>query len=268
MPKTSLDTAPAPGAHPPAWLLEQLAFEPEAAGDEARRHQEGCLTCKSAVTELTEARRRFLVDRPAHRFAAGVEERSSREARPTAGWWPPRRWNARWLLVPAAAAAAVLLVLIIPLPSSRQDAVHVKGAGAVLRIFLSRGGQAARPMEPGMALRPGDVLRFGVVAPGARHAFVASVDEAGRFSRYDPAGDTAGAPLDGSGALQLLPGSVELDETTGREWIVLLLSPQPLGEEEVRGALLAAWRGRQGDRLGPLGLAAEAVVVPVVKVAR
>ncbi len=120
-------------------------------------------------------------------------------------------------------------------------------------------------MEPGMALRPGDVLRFGVVAPGARHALVASVDDAGRFSRYSPADAPAGAPLDGSGELQLLPGSVELDETTGREWIVLLVSQQPLPEEQVRAAILLAWRGREGDRLGPLGLAAEAVVVPVTK---
>jgi hypothetical protein len=137
-----------------------------------------------------------------------------------------------------------------------------------LRIFVAHhDGQVARPIEPGTVLRPGDLLRFGVVAPGARYAFVASVDEAGRFSRYYPAGATASAPLDGGGALQLLPGSVELDETTGREWIVLLASPKPLQEEEVREALLLAWRARQGDRLGPLGLGAEVVVVPVTKVA-
>jgi hypothetical protein len=267
MSKTRPDVAPAPAGHPPAWLLERAAFEPEAADAEARRHVASCASCGSAVTGLREMRRRFLDEHPPRPFVAAVQERSSRDAGFAARWRPPRRWSPRWLLVPAAAAVAVLLVLAVPPRSSREDGIRPKGEGAALRIFVARDGPVARPLEPGMALRPGDLLRFGVVAPGARYAFVASVDESGRFSRYYPAGEAA-APLDGSGALQLLPGSVELDETTGREWIVLVVSAAPMEENAVHEGLLAAWRARQGDRLGPLGLGAEAVVVPVTKVAR
>ncbi|MBL0278640.1 MAG: hypothetical protein IPQ24_21665 [Anaeromyxobacter sp.] len=69
------------------------------------------------------------------------------------------------------------------------------------------------------------------------------------------------------GALQLLPGSIVLDETTGREWIVLLLAERRLDEPAVREALLSAWRARAGDRLGPIGLDAEVDVVPITKAA-
>jgi hypothetical protein len=268
MSKARLDSAPAPVGHPPAWILERVAFEPEAVDAEARRHSETCASCRLAVAQLTEARSQFLAGRPARPFLALVRERSSHDPGRATRSWPPHFGSTRWLLVPAAAAVAVLLVLVLPPRLSWREAVHMKGGGVALRIFAAREGQVAHPIEPGTALRPGDLLRFGVVAPGARNAFVASVDEVGRFSRYYPAGGTAGAALDGSGGLQLLPGSVELDDTTGREWIVLLVSQDVLDEDEVREALLLAWRERQGDRLGHLALAADAVIVPVNKVAR
>ncbi|MBK9517583.1 MAG: hypothetical protein IPO09_09560 [Anaeromyxobacter sp.] len=261
---------PSQGGHPGAFALEQAAFEPEAADASTRSHLEGCDACRAAVAGLVAERGSFLAERPAHRFVAGVAARAEEEARQARPAWLDRLLDLfrspRWLLVPAAAVAAVLLVVAIPTREPVEDGVRYKGGGA-LRLFHARGGGEARPLEPGVSLRPGDLLRFGVLSARGRFAFVASVDDAGRFTRYHPAGDGAAAPLGQQGALQLLPGSIVLDETTGREWIVLLLAERRLDEPAVREALLSAWRARAGDRLGPIGLDAEVDVVPITKAA-
>jgi hypothetical protein len=159
--------------------------------------------------------------------------------------------------------AVIMVVVAIPWRPA-EEATHFKGGGAALRLYYARGTAEARPLDPGLELRPGDILRFGVVGAKGRHAFVASVDERGSFSRYYPP-DAGGGPLPAGGDLQLLPGSVVLDETVGREWIVLLLSGRPLEEARVREALLEAWRTRQADHLGALRLDAATDVVPVTK---
>jgi hypothetical protein len=270
MSKRPVESAPAPGGHPREFLLEQLAFEPEAADPGVRAHVEGCDACRAVVAGLDGGRQAFVAARPARPFMAGVVERAEDEARSARPGWLVALLNPRWLLVPAAAgAAALILVLAVTNRAPVGDErIHFKGGGATLRLFYARGTAVARPLDPGVSLRPGDLLRFGVISAKGRFAAVASVDEAGRFSRYYPAGGVGAGPLQSGGDLQLLPGSIELDETTGREWIVLLLSERPLDEARVREALLTAWRARQGDRLGSLGLEAEADVVPVDKASR
>ncbi len=255
------------GAHPREFELEQLAFEPEQAGAGVRSHVEGCAHCQATVAELTGDRQAFVAARPARPFVAAVVQRAEREAEasPARPRWLQALLQPRWLLVPAAAAALVLVVALPRRPTPEEDRVRFKGGGAALRLFLARGTAEARPLDPGVTLRPGDLLRFGVLAGQGRHALVASVDEAGRYSRYSPAGPAGAEPLPRGGDLQLLPGSIELDETLGKEWIVLLLSVRPLDEAAVREALLSAWRARQGDRLGPLGLEAEVDVVAITK---
>jgi len=163
-----------------------------------------------------------------------------------------------------ATAAAVVAVLGVRLGA--RDEVRFKGdPGAALVLFVGRDGAAARPLEPAEALRPGDVLRFGVVSSRAAHVFVASVDEEGRFSRYYPAAGGLSAPLEGRDSLQVLPGSVVLDDTTGREWIVLVVAAAPIAEGRVEEALRRAHRDRSGGELGRVDLEGTAVVVPVRK---
>lgn len=252
-----------PGGHPREFVLEQVAFEPEAVDAGVRRHVEGCEACGKVVAGFQAERRGFLEEHPTRPVVAHVVERAEQEATKARPAWLDALLNPRWLLVSAVTAAA--LVLVLNFPKQSVDEVTFKGDGAVLQLFLARGTAEARPFDAGTRLRPGDLLRFGVIAPGGRHAFVASVDEAGRFSRYYPPDAGEAAPLDGGSKLQLLPGSIVLDETLGREWIVLLVSGERLDEARVRKALLQAWRAREGDRLGALGLEAQAAVVPVTK---
>jgi len=254
-----------PGGHPREFVLEQVAFEPEYVNPGVRAHVESCETCGKVVASFQAQRGGFLREHPTRPVVAHVVERAEQEARRARPAWLDALLNPRWLLVPAVAAAALVLVFNLPRGPADDDGVTFKGDGPVLQLYLARGTAEARPLDAGAGLRPGDLLRFGVIAPRGRHAFVASVDEAGRFSRYYPPDAGEAAPLDGGSRLQLLPGSIELDETLGREWIVLLVSGERLEEAKVRDALLQAWRAREGDRLGALGLDAETTVVPVTK---
>lgn len=246
--------------HLPAWLVERLAFEPEAAPAQGG-HVQSCERCRAAVEELRRERDAFLAARPARTFLAGVAARPPPRA-PHGLSGRSTSW--RWLFAGGLAAAAAAVVAGLWPPGGME--VRFKGEPVAFTVFLSRGGEPARPLDPGVALRPGDVLRFGVVSPRAGHVQVASIDEAGRVSRYYPATGGGSAPVEGREYLQLLPGSVALDETVGREWIALVVSGAPLETGRVEEALRQAWRDRAGDRLGPVALEAQVRVVSVTKV--
>ncbi len=257
------DRAARRDGHLPAWLVERLAFEPEAApaGDGHHQHHQTCERCRAAVEELRREREAFLAARPARPFLAAVKDRAASPAPGTPPrWWTPRRW-----LLAGGLAAATAAVLVGLWPAG-DGGIRFKGQPVAFTVFASRGGEPARPLEPGDALRPGDVLRFGVTSPGPGHVVVASVDEAGRVSRYYPMAGNGSAAIEGREYLQLLPGSVVLDETVGREWIALVVSAAPLEQRRVEEALRKAWRERAGDRLGPVALEAQVRVVAVAKV--
>lgn len=259
MPGPGPEYQPRESGHLPAWLVERLAFEPEAAAAEGG-HVQGCERCRAAVDDLRRERDAFLAARPARPFLAGVAARSPLASGRSSARFTPWRWLVAGGLAAAGAAVAAGLWL------DGERGVSFKGEPVAFTVFLSRGGEPARPLEPGMPLRPGDVLRFGMVSPRAGHVQVASIDEAGRFSRYYPPSGSGSVPVEGREYLQLLPGSVALDETVGREWIALVVSPSPLETGRVEEALRKAWRGRAGDRLGPVALEAQVRVVAVAKV--
>jgi hypothetical protein len=262
-PSPSPEAGARPREHLPAWMIERLAFEPEAAPPGSAGHLEGCARCRTAADRLRAERGAFLDARPTAPFVAGVVLRAERED----GAARARRWSPRrWFLATGILAAASAATLLIGVRRGSRDEVRFKGeAGATFVVFVGRGGRAARPLDPAESLRPGDVLRFGVVSPRSAHAFVASIDEGARFSRYYPGGDRS-APLDGREYLQILPGSVVLDDTVGREWIVLVVSAKPIEARRIEDVLRRAYRERSGGELGRVDLDAEVVAVTVTKV--
>lgn len=251
------------GGHPPAWTLERLAFERGAAPAASVAHLEACSECRAAAERLRAERDAFLESRPTARFLARVTLRAEELEAARRRSWSPRRW----FLATGLAAAATGAALFAGLKLSSREPVRFKGDGAPsFVLFVARGAEPARPLDPAEALRPGDVLRFGVVSPRSAHAVVASIDSAGRFSRYYPAGGEGSAPLDGREYLQILPGSVVLDDTLGREWIALVISATPVEQRRVEEALRRAYSERRGGELGPVDLDGQVAVIPVAKV--
>lgn len=259
MPTSRPEGSPRRERHPPAWLVERLAFDPDRADSAARAHADACPGCRRAVEQLLRERSAFLAGHPVRPFVAAVASRAACRPAHRGG-----RWGG-WGLAVAAAAAAALAVHVRE-PEPRGEVAFKGGGGAVLRVFVSRDGDAARPLRAGDPLRPRDVVRFGVVAPAGGHVLVASVDEEGRVDRYFPQGELAFELARGAD-LRILPGSVVLDDVQGREWVVLLVARRPLERRAVEDALRRAWRSRRGEELGPVALDAAVCVVQVTKVA-
>ena len=244
--------------HPAALALEQLAFAPEGAprAPEVEAHVRACGSCQSRVAALREERARFLQARPARAFTDRILEQGRQPS-----WWE-RHWL--WLIgtVPVLAAAAVVLLVALP-GEVRQgggtglDSPRYKGASAVrLEVLVSRDGQPATLFPASEPLRQGDVLRFRVTIPEKGYAFIANLDDAGRFTRYFPPVGSRSAPLE-SGE-HLLPGSIVLDGWRGEERITLLFSPRPLEEREVEAALRRAFEEARGLRFEEPGLPGQA----------
>ena len=255
--------------HPSLRALESLAFDAEAThrGSELEAHVAGCPTCRASLEELRGGREAFLKARPAGVFLAKLEARSEAEAPE-----PLTARLTRWLRLPQlvmATAAAAALFVVAPklLEGPEHPGVILKGELELgFAIHSSRRGEKAAALEPGQALREGDLLRFVVSLPKPGHVFVANLDDRGRYTRYYPARATESA-TQGAGADQVLPGSIELDDFVGTERIFLLDSAAPLEDREVEAALSRAFTRAQRrlEALGDLGLPARVESVLIHK---
>lgn len=92
---------------------------------------------------------------------------------------------------------------------------------------------------------PGDALRFGVKTLQPGFVAIVSIDGAGAVSTYYPQANEL-API-AAGKVQLLDGSIELDETLGAERLLALVCRRPLRTTDVRDAVAAALAQVQGD---------------------
>lgn len=256
------------GPHPSPRLLERVAFEPATARDESatRAHVAGCTGCTATVAEMRAAAARFVAARPPAGFARAVERRAqaARRGRPVA---------AGFALVSVAAA-----VLIVAGPHLRPADVgvatrvggptRVKGGGPVdLRLYVSRHGEDAQPVDPAAALHAGDVLRFAATVPADGYVVVLDLDGSGRISRYHPAeagGSKAGGPIRRGQAF--LPESIHLDDFVGDEVIVLAFSTEALDVDRVTAALGDAFRAAGGALDRVTGFDLDGASVALVRV--
>ena len=243
--------SPRTSGHLPAWILEGVAFEAELADGrpraDERAHLETCERCQGVVRKLRAARRQFLEEEPEEAFFARVartrtdRERLARPAVPA----PSRSRTRPWLAAASlAAAAATWLVFFLPTETPTNEAVapkvRMRGAPAPsLHLFVSRAGKMAAEMETAQALRAGDLIRFGVTLRRSGHVYVVNLDGKGRFSLYFPQpGAAQGRAYAPSEKIQVLPGSIELDDYLGREAIYLLLSDKPLEVDALKRAFV------------------------------
>lgn len=219
-------------------LLQALgAQEAEAA----HAHLGACATCKQRWDELNEDKQRF-EQYVLPRTLSKVEER----VKGGEGFFSFLQLP-RW--VPAALAAALVAgvtttITIRRISGPDEAYIGIKG-GPGLEVFAERAGKQF-PVKPGAALQPHDKVRFVVNSAGSKYVLIASRDGAGNFTVYYPYNGLESAPLQS----RELPGSIELDEVTGKESLVAVFSDAPVKAEAVKSLLEGArQKGIEGARV-------------------
>jgi hypothetical protein len=179
--------------------------------------------CSRCTRWLEEGREAFdaLPDADKHRIVTTMLE-ASKSAK--------RRPSPAWIGVFAAAAAAVL-VISLPKIDPNEDTTP-KGKGLSLRVYRERQGSVEKALV-GEPFQKDDRLRFEVDLPKPGHVMIVGVEERGDKYRCFPnrGDDSAALP---AGERQLLPDTIQLDESVGQETLHLLLCPEPFGFDDLR----------------------------------
>lgn len=218
---------------PPAAVLEALCAG-EPTPDTTRAHVKACATCGAQLDALTAGQDAFLKARPAERFLKQLERREA--ARPS----PWRRF------FPVLAATVPVLALVLVLgPRLVQDGPGVLTKGDGFRVVSSRAGSQPAPLAQDSAVKAGDRLRFSYESDTPGHLLVLELDGRGNASVFHPFNGQTSAPL-AAKQRDFLPGSVELDDAPGTEWLFAVFSSQPL-----QAAPLLAQLREQAGRAEP-----------------
>jgi hypothetical protein len=221
---------------PPAAVLEALSAG-EPTPEATRAHVQACAACGAQLDALTAGRDAFLKARPADRFLRQVERREATAAREPPPW--------RRLFPVLAALVPALVVVLLVGPRLLEDDPGVIWKGDAFRVVAARPGAEAAPLSQDSTVKAGDRLRFAYESPEAGHLMVLELDGRGGASVFHPFDGTASAPLPAA-QRDFLPGSVELDDAPGTEWLFAVFSPRPL-----QAAPLLAQLREQAGRAEP-----------------
>jgi hypothetical protein len=220
-------------------LLKAL---PGSEADAAHAHLGACPSCKKRWDELNEDKQRF-EQFVMPRTLANVEERV-RGGQGLFSFLKLPRW------APVALGAAMALGITTTITIKRlggvdENYIGIKG-GPGLEVMAERSGKVF-PVKAGAALQPKDKVRFVVNPAGSKFVLIASKDGAGNFTVYYPYNGLESAPL----SARELPGSIELDEVTGKEWLVAVFSDAPVKADAVKTLMDAGARekGLEGARV-------------------
>lgn len=207
--------------------------------NEAKSHIDGCSFCKQRWVELNEDSQKF----KQFVFARTLPQVEARVAATQQTLF--ERFKLQFVL-PALglATAAALAVTFAAGPGTQtEDDIYVgiKGHEPAFEVFAQRAAGSSFAVKPGTPLQPKDKIRF-VVSPGqAKYVLVASVDGKGAFSVYHPFGAQASQKLEGRVPRKVeLASTVELDDTTGPEKLVVVLSDAPVSADAVKAAVTAS----------------------------
>lgn len=167
---------------------------------------------------------------------------------------PPRRapwW--RWVSIGGALAAAAALVLIVvrrpPSSTTRPDDIGIKGDDVSLIVHAPN-----RRLATGDTVKPGDKLRFEVVAGKPGYVAVVGVDGSGAPTVYVPFGGSAPVPFDPAGE-KILPGAIALDATPGDERFFAVYSEQMFALGAAINAILSGTSPPAGVEIAEVRLA-------------
>ncbi len=183
----------------------------------------------------------------ADRLAAGVQVRAARlRAQPQA---PTRPAVTHWF-VPAAIAVAVVALVVVSLPSPDR----VKGLKPSLTLFRKTAAGTER-LEPGRALRAGDLVRVAYQGAARPYGVILSIDGRGGVTLHLPTSGRVAARLQ-PGDRVLLEQAYELDDAPRWESFCLVTGKAPFEVGPIldaarRAAAAAGGAGPPALDIGP-----------------
>jgi hypothetical protein len=229
-------------AHASELSLRKI-FAQEAVAADVKAHADTCEACRARMKVLEEEQRRFEAAIPFERFAAGVE-RAGRNPRKVEA---PQR---NWVRYAMAFAASVIVVAAIPLVLARPHN-HIKGGSGVEIIVAgpANGPQRNTNLATPEMLTQGEHIRIGYRPGNNRYLAAVSVDEHGEITVISD------GAVHGEG---YLPGSLEFTGA-GLERMIIVMSAEPLSEEELRRAVRNRFDEARGNlnQLGTLDVPGE-----------
>lgn len=128
----------------------------------------------------------------------------------------------------AVATAAAVLGLWFVAADAPLPPAGVRAMGSLpVEIHVVRAGRAVEATAA--SFQDGDRLSLTLVLPSGGHVAIATVQSDGQvFALWSTPADAPGLQSMKVGP----PADIELDGYTGEEWLVVLLTPQPLGAAE------------------------------------
>jgi hypothetical protein len=253
--------------------LDRLALGEATASESsaASAHVASCARCTAACQRLAQDRASFLATANVNALAADALARAGSRATAPAGW-------RRLLPVFGVVAVAGVALLVAGPKQPVQDQGDApaatgyarKGGNFGLSVYVlhrEAGGpaDATGQLHTGEPLHPGDRIRLQLTSQEAGYALVLGVDAAAKVSVYHPQASAA-QPIaaTSSGAGELLPQAIELDDTLGPETLVALRCKQPL---PVSAAVAAARALGTAGGKAQLGLPCTEIRYVIEKVA-
>lgn len=230
----SMSSCPAP------FSLVQLTTGDLTAAQraEVESHVEGCHGCKEKLASLCTNVEIYGQRQEAH--LASLKSRLAVEKATEAA--RERRWGWKWIPTLAAPVAAAAVLLLIWLPGQHDQSgggIRFKGALSA-KVVAQRGGQQF-VVKNGSQLTKDDALRFILTASSAGFVTVFSVDSQDRTTPFypetDPVGDPTPLRMEKQGK-HLLPGSIILDGSVGREQIVIVFSEREFRRDALHGRIV------------------------------
>lgn len=156
--------------------------------------------------------------------------------RPAARRW----WQGPWGWVTALALAS-LVALIIPFAHESDD---VRLKGSPFHVIVKRTTGQVEAVVNDERLEQGDTLRFSYDGAEVTHLAVLNFDGRRRATVFYPWGELSTAEV-AAHRQDPLPGSIELDDGAGPEWLLAVGSPKPLRLEPLLQRLTQTPEGEE-----------------------
>lgn len=244
----------------PDWQLERFRLDelPPQEFEAVRAALEQDPALRQRLDALEASDREILARHTPRELAAAIRGRRAVASSRSTGLLPTRP---AFRFAFAALCALVLVEVGIGLApkwrASDEPADTTRIKGLEPRLVVYRKGTSSDPeqLQPGSAVRQGDVLQIAYQAAGHRHGVIVSVDGRGEVTRHLPVAGNQAAALQ-PGRLTPLGQAYELDDAPGFERFYLVTADEPFDVETVFAAV------KHTDETGPNDVAGGHLELP------